>query len=415
MKVIWFANINLSSDTFEGYNGGGWIESMKECLLSLYPTVELAIVFQAESSSKVRSKIINGVTYYSIGIHRSLPQKFYGFFKSLEKRCMEIDEAYISVYVKVIDGFNPDIIHIWGTEKNYGLLCQVVSVPCIIHLQGILNPSFNAFLPPFVSVNNYLWCDGFKNVRDKYNEILAWRYFVKRERAIFENCKYFLGRTDWDKAVTSILSPKSSYFYCSEILRDEFLVSQKWIRPNHRLKLVSVISSPLYKGADLILKTAEILKNRLNLDFEWCVYGIKSLAFLQKKIGINCSDVNIFLCGVASANDIVNQMLDSHVYVHPSYIDNSPNSLCEAQFLGIPVVACNVGGISSLIINEESGLLVPANDPYSMASKILRLCDNSNNIAECISENEILVATERHNKVKVVDQLVSIYSHIINV
>lgn len=64
------------------------------------------------------------------------------------------------------------------------------------------------------------------------------------------------------------------------------------------------------------------------------------------------------------------------MYVHPAYIDNSPNALCEAMLLGVPCIASYVGGIPSIIQNEVSGLLAPANEPYYLAEKIYWLSKN---------------------------------------
>lgn len=163
---------------------------------------------------------------------------------------------------------------------------------------------------------------------------------------------------------------------------------------------------------DLILKTAQILKDELNYEFEWKIYGNVTFNFVEHVVGIEHKDVNIIQCGVATPQELKNVILNSTVYVHPSYIDNSPNSLCEAQILGCPVVATNVGGVSSLIENERTGYLVPANDPYQLAFIIKELYTD-------VKKNRILgdaakeVALKRHDKSKIVNNLISIYHQII--
>ena len=42
---------------------------------------------------------------------------------------------------------------------------------------------------------------------------------------------------------------------------------------------------------------------------------------------------NITLRGIVSAEELANSLSEATVYVHPSYIDNSPNSICEAQVI----------------------------------------------------------------------------------
>lgn len=82
---------------------------------------------------------------------------------------------------------------------------------------------------------------------------------------ILNVCKKYFGRTHWDKAVSRLYSPAREYYYCSEILRDIFYHGE-WSRCTSKIKILSTISSPLYKGADLVLKTALLLKEYVNID-----------------------------------------------------------------------------------------------------------------------------------------------------
>lgn len=41
----------------------------------------------------------------------------------------------------------------------------------------------------------------------------------------------------------------------------------------------------------------------------------------------------------------------------PSHIENSPNNLCEAMILGMPCIATDAGGTSTLLSNMKDGLL----------------------------------------------------------
>jgi len=61
------------------------------------------------------------------------------------------------------------------------------------------------------------------------------------------------------------------------------------------------------------------------------------------------------------------------IFVLPSLSDARPRSIIEAMSLGIPVVASDVGGIPSLVLHEQSGLLVPAEDAGALAAALGRL------------------------------------------
>lgn len=412
MRVLWFTNSSVDyQEHISGYNGGGWMTSLKK-VIDKEKDIELGISFLMEDS--VFKKQVNTTTYYPVSNHSSILAKIVAqmrYGRNSRRYYKYIDEQYIKKYLDVINDFNPSVIHIWGTENNFGLICKYIKVPVIIHLQGIINPNLNAFFPPNISLKDYALKDGYYPLEISRNkkEYEGWKYIAERESEIFKQCQYFMGRTEWDRILTEIYSENAKYFHCEEALRDEFYINKKW-QPQrfNKFKIITTISYPLYKGGDLILKTASLLKNEMNLDFEWNVFGIDNLKFQEQLIGIRAVDVNLALKGVATSEQLQSELLTANVFVHPSYIDNSPNSVCEAQISGLPVVACNVGGVSSLIENNVTGILVPANDPYSLAYRIKELCISESN-SKKISVEAIKVATNRHNLDGVLSNLISIY------
>jgi glycosyltransferase involved in cell wall biosynthesis len=61
------------------------------------------------------------------------------------------------------------------------------------------------------------------------------------------------------------------------------------------------------------------------------------------------------------------------VLVLPSFSEARPRTIIEAMMLGIPVVATSVGGVPSLVVDDETGLLVPPGDPVALAGALGRL------------------------------------------
>lgn len=72
---------------------------------------------------------------------------------------------------------------------------------------------------------------------------------------------------------------------------------------------------------------------------------------------------------------------DGDIFLNTSSIDNTPVSLLEAMACGLCVVTTDVGGIPFLLRHDETGLLVPANDPSAMAGAVLRLLRNQEHAA----------------------------------
>jgi glycosyltransferase involved in cell wall biosynthesis len=66
---------------------------------------------------------------------------------------------------------------------------------------------------------------------------------------------------------------------------------------------------------------------------------------------------NINFLGILSEEDIIREFQNCNIFICPSSIENSPNSLGEAQLIGIPTISAYVGGIPDMVIHNYSGLL----------------------------------------------------------
>ena len=71
--------------------------------------------------------------------------------------------------------------------------------------------------------------------------------------------------------------------------------------------------------------------------------------------------------------DIAEIMRSLDIFVLPSQAEGISNTILEAMATGLPVIATAVGGNPELIVEGETGLLVPASDPEAMADALLTL------------------------------------------
>jgi glycosyltransferase involved in cell wall biosynthesis len=104
--------------------------------------------------------------------------------------------------------------------------------------------------------------------------------------------------------------------------------------------------------------------------------------------------------------------LKSNVFVHPSHMDNSPNSVQEAMLIGMPVVATYAGGIPSLLENNKEGLLVQDGDPYALAGALFHLYKDKD-FACKLGANARKRGLIRQDKNKILNNLLDVYETII--
>ncbi|MCL2524234.1 MAG: TIGR03088 family PEP-CTERM/XrtA system glycosyltransferase [Betaproteobacteria bacterium] len=71
--------------------------------------------------------------------------------------------------------------------------------------------------------------------------------------------------------------------------------------------------------------------------------------------------------------DVPDVMRGFDCFVLPSLAEGISNTILEAMACGLPVIATAVGGNAELVVSGETGEIIPAADPESMAQAIVRL------------------------------------------
>lgn len=101
------------------------------------------------------------------------------------------------------------------------------------------------------------------------------------------------------------------------------------------------------------------------------------------------------------------------VFVLPSHSEGSPNVLLEAMAANLPIVATAVGGVPEIVEDNESALLVPANDAQAMAAAIARLISEQD-LAKGLTINSAALVTSRYAPGQYVRSLVEIFQRTID-
>ena len=391
-------------------------EALKKC-----EEIELNVAFISDVQES--SFYFDGVSYYPIYIssHNSLV-RIVRRYESLKYNDKRITEKCVSV----INEVQPDIIHIHGTENNF---CSIVGyanckeIPVVFSIQGLLSSCLEFYYRGLSKTAINKQETIYEKIRGvgTCNEYRHFRQRAKREGLVLSQSKYVIGRTNYDEMGTLVFNPLRQYFTVNEILRPQFF-TKTWkgsffSSEGGKIRILSILSSKPYKGIEMPIEAAKILKDRMHVDFVWEVIGLDSACKLvraaEEKSGIKSNSVGVRYFGMMDAEEIANRMECSDIFVQTSHIENSPNTLCEAMCVGMPIVASFAGGTSSLIDDKKEGLLYQDGDPYVMAGEIFMLLNNRN-LAIHLGAAAKLRAIARHSEKKITTELLSCYNSILN-
>lgn len=420
MRILWITHDLF--DVFLPYvkgkptKGGSWIAPLFY-RLGNDPEVQLGSITPVLNGAAQKIEI-DDIIYYSITVVKN-------------ENIRNMNMGLASRYLQAINDFKPDIIHVHGTEKNFGLLRKYIEpgIPVVCSIQGIISPCYDNLKISVAGIG----IEKYRSLKNRLGRggvgfaLRKWRRYTQIEREIYRINNYFIGRTMWDKAQLMSLHPGAAYFHGEELLRAEFY-TPKWeigSCERHRI-FVSSAASPL-KGFHVLLKAVALLiqdypglkivaplsaVNSKSSSMNNYLYSEDYANYLKYKIKEFGLEGHIIFKKKLSAAEMVLEYCKAHAFILPSFIENSPNSLGESMMIGVPSVACSVGGVPSIVKDNESSLLFPPGDHVLLAWQVRRIFSDDA-LAMKISREARLIAQKRHHIIQVTQQYLTIYADII--
>jgi glycosyltransferase involved in cell wall biosynthesis len=123
----------------------------------------------------------------------------------------------------------------------------------------------------------------------------------------------------------------------------------------------------------LLLSMSSILAKFPTVQLEIVGDGslLQELKEFSEKIGISNS-VKFF----GKFTDVIPFYRRMNIFILPSIYEGFGIVLLEAMASGIPVVATQVGGISEVVTDGVSGILIPPKNPEAIANAVIKLIEN---------------------------------------
>lgn len=324
-----------------------WIMNLSKALAEDTSTELHLLTF---SPWVVRSQVVEKNGMFIHVIKSGIPFLYRGYpdwFRIDAKMSYFLESKKIRKELAVI---KPDLVHAHGTENQYGLAAMRSGYPYLLSIQGII-AEFNKTDP------------------SAYFDIMQ-----PKEELVVKKSRYFTCRTHFDTSFVQRLNPHAKIFDIPEAMNPIFFKEQWSVPEEYRVLFIG--GGLRRKGLhELIEAMGVVVKSIPEASVD--VVGACSLAqqeILHKMA--NEYGVPIRFHGFMNAESIAQLHRQCRLFVLCSSNENSPNTLAEAMVSGMPVVSYNVGGVSSMFSDGDSGVLVKPHDVNSLAEKIYKLLDS---------------------------------------
>ncbi|MCR5719036.1 MAG: glycosyltransferase family 4 protein [Lachnospiraceae bacterium] len=368
MKVLWLTNIMLpfiaEKLNEEASNKEGWLSGLCASVCSNPGSgIELAIAFPFTDSIRFTATCNQKeVLCYGFNEDITTPDVY---DKTLENSMRSI-----------LNDYNPDIIHCFGTEYPHTLaMCKVAEDPgkLLIGIQGICTACAEEYLSDLPK-------DVYESVtlRDQVRKdsiLMQKEKFAKRgehEVEALKIAKNITGRTPFDNRFVREVNPEARYFIMNETLRPAFYEGLRWnetetephsifmsqsdypIKGLHYAILALAKIKQKYPDAKIYVAGQDIRDvSDMKMQIKISAYG----KYLNKLLTANNLEDSVVFLGKLSEKEMRDAFLRYSLFLCCSSMENSPNSLGEAMILGMPCVAPGVGGIPGLLKSNQEGIL----------------------------------------------------------
>lgn len=415
MNVLWITNIlfpeaeQLLTGSGELKASGGWMLGAANALLQ-NKDVKLIIASVSSKVSKLTKLEGHDILYYIL---------------PMGKGNMVFNMDYCKYWQQINNNVNPDVVHIHGTEYSHGhaymSACGCDNV--VISIQG-LTSAYYYYYYGMTKKDIYMNLTFRDIIRGSI--LKGQKQFKQRaayEIEMIKNAKHIIGRTSWDRARTWAINPCAEYHFCNETLRPDFYDGSRWIynkcdkysiflsqagypiKGLHQVLKAMPIILRYYPDASIRIAGADITKSRtLSEKLRLSGYG----RYIKRLINKNALEDKVVFTGSLNGEQMKQEYLRANVFVCPSTIENSPNSLGEAQILGTPCVASYVGGIPDMMEGNEKNLY-RFEEIEMLAEKVCKVF-----VEEDKQVDMRAVAATRHNPELNGKKLYSVYESIIN-
>jgi len=355
-------------------------------------------VFVLGFNETIKSKI-TGVHYVGLGPNTS---KLIFIFRSAKLRAFNFIKQF-KLFLQLLKGLKSEI-----SQDNFQIAINKIQ-PDILHFQWVSLLVYLEFLKLPKHTKTILSQRGYHiNVRP----------FINQDNKVFLNEVF--SKLDGFHSVSKAIQEKSNEIYTSPLKIDHVVYSgfdtdsfrfKKTWNTNKKKHILSIGRDHWIKDYRSAILAMSILKEK-QISFHYTIVGVhnpEELLFLVNDM--NLKDSVTFLNSIPQ-EEVYEKMLESDLFLLPSVEEGIANVCVEAMLSKLPVLSTDCGGMSELIVDNETGFLAPTRNPKALADKI--------SIFSKLQEIDILQlvnaayikATTQHTSKQMVDGMISLYKKV---
>ena len=165
------------------------------------------------------------------------------------------------------------------------------------------------------------------------------------------------------------------------------------------------------KGIKEIVSAFTKLYKEMRFRFVLCGDGPDRVGFEEELRNIMGDDFKY--CGVVAGEKKTEAILQSEIFILPSYFEGLPMAMLETMGFGLVPVVTSVGSIPLVIEHETNGILVNKKDADDFYLKLKALLNNRELICR-LSKQAYNTVKERFNSDKFIARLEEIYEKVLS-
>ena len=289
-------------------------------------------------------EIINGITVYRVRFIPTYPfhLQLHGFFLSKFFKSIESNFDIVHLHnanIPVIETSLPTVVTVHGTMKGYIAHRKILDLDSLV---------VRAFSSMYVAIDSEI--------------IHAATKVIAISKACGDELRVFYGIKNLEIINNGV---DSSFFYPLNHKDNK----------NQYVLYTGRLSTE--KGLIDLIKSAKYVHENFPI-IKFVIAGSGSLKTrLRKMVSDFNLEKNFRFAGYVNHGTLLKYYQNATLYVLPSYREGLPTTLLEAMSCGLPVVGTAIAGISDVIVDRKTGILVPPKSPEKLANAIMELIADS--------------------------------------